>query len=415
MTSTLRLIITSLPLLLIYTLIVLFFSSTELSGDESRYLTIAENFIQLNFSSEFEVNIWNGPGYPVFILPFVALGLPVIFIKLLNAFLLYFSLLLVYNTLKKYIPENKAWFTVIILGCYFPFYPYLTNILTECLSWFLIALVVYNTSAYFRSQQLFNKKLAFAVLALFLLCMTKILFGYVLTVSLLLALVIKIARNSSIVVNQSILVSTGALVVCIPWLIYTYSLTGNMFYWSSAGGKSLYAMSSPYEEDLGDWRSTTELKNDPNHKKFIAEIWTLSQVQRDSAYMQKGLENLKNHPYKYFQNWTANVGRLFFSYPFSKSKQSVKTYFRLLPNVIVVSLILLSITFLLFKRSVIRELPSFLVPLLIFFCIYLLLSTLLSAYNRFFMITMPYWIIFLSIIFSNSLTISFKTLTSHTE
>lgn len=398
-----------LPFLLLYILIVLIFSSTELVGDESRYLTIADNFIHLNFSSKFEVNIWNGPGYPLFISPLVAFGLPAIFIKLLNAVLLYLSLILIFKTLKRHISEKKALLTAVILGCYLPFYPYLTNVLSECLSWFLISLVVFYVVKYFRSTSVINWNLFITSIALLLLCMTKVLFGYVLSSVLVLALIFKVFQNSSESVNKSILLSAITLIGCIPWLLYTYSISGNSFYWSSAGGKSLYAMSSPYEEDLGDWRSTTDLKDDPNHKEFIEKVWSLSQVQRDSAYMTKGIENLKNHPAKYFQNWTANVGRLFFSYPFSESKQSVKTYFRLLPNVIVVSLILISF-FILFKKSIIQKLPSFLVPLLIFFSVYLFLSSLLSAYNRFFMITLPYWFVFVSIILNNSMTIRFNNL-----
>jgi hypothetical protein len=396
-----------IPFLLLYILIVLIFSSTDLVGDESRYLTIADNFIHLNFSYEFEVNIWNGPGYHLFIAPFVTVGLPTIFIKLLNAVLLYLSLILIFKTLKKYIPEKKALLTVVILGCYFPFYSYLSLIISECLSWFLISLVVFYTAKYFRSNSLLNRHLFFTSISLLLLCMTKVLFGYALSSVLVLALLFKIFRSSNVTINKSILVGAISLIGCVPWLLYTYSLTGNTFYWSSAGGKSLYAMSSPYEEDLGDWRSTTDLRKDPNHKAFIEDIWSLSQVQRDSAYMKTGIENLKKHPSKYLQNWTANVGRLFFSYPFSKSKQSIKTYFRLLPNIIVVSLILISF-FILFKKSVIQELPTFLIPLLIFFSIYLFLSSLLSAYNRFFMITMPYWVVFVSLIFNQSLLVRFR-------
>ena len=44
-----------------------------------------------------------------------------------------------------------------------------------------------------------------------------------------------------------------AFIVNVPYLGYTYHLTGKMFYWSSFGGNNLYWMSSPYPEEYGNY------------------------------------------------------------------------------------------------------------------------------------------------------------------
>ena len=86
-----------LPFLFLYTFIVLKFYAEKLDGDESRYLMYANNLLNGFYSPKSEIFLWNGPGYPILLIPFVFFQLPLIFIALFNAILAYLSLIMFYT------------------------------------------------------------------------------------------------------------------------------------------------------------------------------------------------------------------------------------------------------------------------------------------------------------------------------
>ena len=60
------------PILFIYAFVLLNFGTSNLTGDEGRYIKFAENIIKGYFA---EPNLqkgflWVGPGYPLFLVPF---------------------------------------------------------------------------------------------------------------------------------------------------------------------------------------------------------------------------------------------------------------------------------------------------------------------------------------------------------
>src|SRR4051812_36700485 len=65
-----------LPFLLIYGVGVALGSGRPLHGDEPGYLSYAANLSHGYYSPANDVLLWWGPGYPIVLLPFVALGLP---------------------------------------------------------------------------------------------------------------------------------------------------------------------------------------------------------------------------------------------------------------------------------------------------------------------------------------------------
>ena len=86
----------------------------------------------------------------------------------------------------------------------------------------------------------------FAVLAgLFFgyLSLSKVIFGYVLFVSLGVSALFFWKRTE---VRKMLLACAVALVCCAPYLAYTHAVTGRPLYWSNAGGLSLYWMSTPH-------------------------------------------------------------------------------------------------------------------------------------------------------------------------
>ena len=76
------------PFLLLYLIICIVFAPHENVGDEGRYLYFANNLLSGFYSPPYpEINLWNGPGYPLFLAPFIFFELPLIALRLLNVFI----------------------------------------------------------------------------------------------------------------------------------------------------------------------------------------------------------------------------------------------------------------------------------------------------------------------------------------
>jgi hypothetical protein len=68
-----------------------------------------------------------------------------------------------------------------------------------------------------------------------------------------------------------------AFAITLPWLIYTYDLTGRIFYWTSVGGNNLYWLTSPHKNEYGNWYSDIRTDKD-----------AASQVHEDLKYFVPG-------------------------------------------------------------------------------------------------------------------------------
>src|SRR5450631_2442808 len=75
-----------LPFLLFYSVYVLIFYNKTLQGDEVRHIQFATNLLHGFYSSPPpKISLDIGPGYPLFLLFFVRLGLPFFYACLMNA------------------------------------------------------------------------------------------------------------------------------------------------------------------------------------------------------------------------------------------------------------------------------------------------------------------------------------------
>src|SRR5689334_5704504 len=79
------------PFLIFFIGYVIYFMTDGVSGDQPRYLMYADNLIH-GFYSPPELDLRNGPGYPIVLIPFVALNLPYLAMTILNAVLHYLSI-----------------------------------------------------------------------------------------------------------------------------------------------------------------------------------------------------------------------------------------------------------------------------------------------------------------------------------
>lgn len=378
-----------LPLLMLYIVIVLVLNENKLIGDEKRYWGYATNLLTGIFNYKDKL-FWSGPGYPIILMPFALFKTPFIIPKLLNAIFLYLAIVFNYKTLSLYIKKERALLLAILLGFYYPIsIKMLPFMLTEILTFLLISLITYYLLTFFIKKE--NKDIILISFLIGYLIMVKIIFAYVIKVLILIAIVACVISKGNLrnKWTQVLKINLLALLFCIPYLVYSYQTTNKLIYWGNSGGLSLYWMSSPYKTDLGDW-FYYDLDNNQklikNHGSFMKKISKLSPVEKDETLKAKAIENIKNKPLKFLNNWCANLGRLFFNYPYSYNKPSIRIFFYLIPQAFVFVFGLIA-TFLSITRT--KEYPFELILLMLLVGVYLGGVSLLSAYIRFFYILLP--------------------------
>jgi hypothetical protein len=398
-----------LPLLLLYMLIIWATSTDVFYGDEARYVAFATNLTNGYYSPPDHVNLWNGPGYPIVLAPFILLKLPLFSAKLLNALFLFGAILYFYGTLRLYGLKRSALFCSYLLGLYPPFFRYIQYVLTETLSIFLVCGFVFHFCRLHRGNRSMRADLVAASAYFAYLALTKIFYGYVILTALLVALIAHVWKRGA-KSRKTLFVCCLALICCIPYLSYTYALTGKVFYWGNSGGSSLYWMSTPYENELGSWFSREDVAENPEmlakHQEFFREIDRLPSIERDEELKRRAIQNISSHPGKYIRNWMANVGRMLFNYPYSFSRQKLSTYFYIAPNmfVVVVGILLLYPTYR--GRKLI---PYEIYALLLFVLISFGGSSLLSGSTRQFMLLVPVLLFWMALTFTRVLRVEIRT------
>jgi len=340
-----------LPLLLLYAGFVLVAAVPGLEGDEARYVMFATNLSQGFYSPPGQVDLANGPGYPIVLVPFVLADAPSILPRLLNALFLFAAMVYAFHTIRLYAGRRRAFLATSLLGLYVPFFRYLHMMLTETLAVMLVCGFAFHFCMSFREESAGRHgHILGASWFLGWLMLTKVMFGYIVTLGLLIGLVIYAVWKDSGVARVC-RICVLALLICVPFLFYTFHVTGKPFYWGTYGGSALYWMSTPYEGEYGDWKANRLdqlLKSGrpaliENHRDLFEETAGLDQVEWDTRLKRAALRNIRDHPFKYLRNWFANVGRLLFNYPFSYEPLTARTLFYVLPNTILLVLLVFSI------------------------------------------------------------------------
>lgn len=410
--SSLEIYYQFLPLLLLYMTLTFINAPKQFAGDQTRYITFAKNLINGFYSPPPpEINLWNGPGYPAVIAPFLFLKLPILGLRVLNSILLYLSIIISFKTFCIYSTRKSSLIFSILLGLYFPIYIMLPLILPEVLTWFLICLLCNTFIKNYTNPNNSWKNILITSICIAYIAMTKVIFGYVIIFMLFFSILYFIFQRTNSSARISTLIFLVSFILCTPYLLYTYSFTGKVFYWSNASGESLYWMSSPYADELGDWKfHTTAIQNKSKkekikHGELFNEINSLTPVKRNQALNKIAIQNIINYPQKYFKNWVANIGRILFSYPFTNTYQSISTYFTIIPNMFIVVTILL--LFFPILRSI-KTIPIEIGILFLFFITYLFGSSLVSGYRRMFFVTVPFWALLISYAFNNIIQVKLK-------
>jgi hypothetical protein len=396
-----------LPLLTLYLFLVVVLSSNTFQSDEEAYVRYADHLSEGTHSSNSDEDLWFGPGYPMVLTPFVYWELPLLTAKLLNPFFLFGAILYFYKTLSLYIKKDFAIISTYCFGIYPPLLREIYLLMTENLVFFLICGFVFHFCKLYQEFKMNWLHLLAASLYLGSLALTKVFFGYVIPVGVLLYLFLFVRLGKEKYIRAT-LVCVLALICCLPYLFVTYSLTGKPFYWGSSGGLSLFWMSTPYNGEMGDWFSAKDVNERPElsqHRTFFDQVAELSEVEKDDIFKNQAKYNIINYPMKYAANWVANIGRLLFSYPFSYTPQKLETYFYMVPNMFIIVLFVLSVFPAILRYKVI---PDEIHALIVFAFITLAGTSLLSAYDRQFRPMVPIILLWLSFIYFRVLKIELR-------
>ena len=398
------------PLFLLYFFYILFFSQSETFGDEIRYVGYAENLLNGFYTTRDTPNLINGPGYPLYLAAFLALKLPLLVPKLFNAVLFFLAVFFFYRTLRFFVPAKQATFFAYALGLYWPIIICTRWNLTESLAIFLLCSFMYVMA---RLQRLEKNSLAYSLLAGIIigyLALTRDIFSYVILAGLLLSVLYYLLFRDRRAARWAGVLSIGFLMV-VPYLAYTYSVTGRYFYFSSNGGEQLYWMSTKHEHEFGSFilldsvyeRRRTTIH--PGHVAFVDSIYAMPPVARNDVLMARAKENIMRNPKGYIKNVIANALRLISDGPESNRYQGWYTYKALFTNLLFLAPFLLS----LYPAWVHRKsIPFELLSLCLFILIYLGGSVLVAAMVRYFALAVPFFLLWLAFFYTHLIQISFE-------
>lgn len=320
-----------MPLFILYLVVFSVLAKHSLDyGDELRYATYAENLTKGFYAPSDTRALANGPGYPLLLAPFAFFSAPWYWAKMLNPVFMFLAVCFIYTALRNYMSEKTALFFSYIFGLYPPFYAELWLLLSEPFSLMLVSLFVLLTMNWYSNGKYRYMLLAAVVCAL--IALTKVFFGYVASAVLLLSLAL---AKPSYTFRKAVPIYFTALLLCVPYLIYTYSLTGKFFCWANWGGYTLYWNYALGPDEFGGWNSYKDVTTRPelaHHRPFFEKLQKLDCVQRDELMKKKAIENILTNPRKAILNYICNWGRLLLNFPFSYKYQHPRTLFYIVPN-----------------------------------------------------------------------------------
>ncbi|MEA2494355.1 MAG: hypothetical protein QOJ29_2266 [Thermoleophilaceae bacterium] len=363
-------------------------------GDEQDYMQFAQNLshgFYANHKSNNPIDyLWFGPGLPLLLTPFVAIGVDEKVLRLSAPLLLFGAVLMFYALLRLFAGRRMAVAGAYALGLYWPFWTVITHIASEPLAILLVVAALYGIALHVRSGS--RRSLALAAASLGYLALTRIIFGWVIAGVLVVGavwMVVARRRGDGAPVPRAahpartlVLACAGALLVCTPWLAYTYSETKRFFLWGNSGGLQLYWMAPRYAGTVGDWHSPYEVFTSAplaRHRPFFDHLETLPPLERDAELQRTAIRAIRRRPARYLANVGSNLSRMAFSVPQSFKRRNLRFLFYAVPNSLLLVCTVLSAGVLFARRRWVRpEIPAFAV----LGGVAVMTSALVAAYPR---------------------------------
>ncbi|MEL7531401.1 MAG: hypothetical protein AAFN10_08850 [Bacteroidota bacterium] len=396
------------PLLVLYLLIIGFMFDPNWTGDEIRFRYYAENLTHGYFGDPVNPDFRNGPGYSLFLVPFVALGLPKLVAVLSNAFLILGGLAFFQKSAQLLVSDKLAYYLTLIMGLFPVMLKVMPKAVYEAFYFFLVCGFLYFFIKANQSKTFEWKNFLYAGLFIGILALTRFVYGYALFISIPLLVLISAIWRKPIFRGWGITVATG-IMICVPYLAYTYSVTAKPFYWGTNGGEVLYWMTTGEKNEYGDWQAKDKVMDgeilgiSPIHKRFFKTIIPLNHIERDDALKAKAMENMAEHPEVYVKNWIHNVIRMFWGFPRSYRQQDLRPIPYIIINTVLLICLLISIIAAWRNRF---QISLGQLALWCIFLIYIGLTSLVHAEPRYLVSVTPFWLLWLGYIGSRYITLS---------
>jgi hypothetical protein len=307
------------------------------AGDEGVYVQLAHNLAHGSYRTGsgdgaldmclpgwHTPDLWYGPGFPALLAPFVSVGLPLSVLRLLGPMLLFVSVLFFHQLLRESVGPRASFVGALAFGFFLPFYRYLPFLHSEFLALALVVIAMLAITRFVRD----GSRTAGAIVAVALawIALTRVAYGWALTLLVVFWLV-RWATGRTRTARRLLTVHVLALALCVPWLVYTYSVTKRPFLWSTSGSLSLYWMSAPDAVDRGDWHCASDvyqLSWLAPHRPFFIAHRNDPPIDQDRALERRALRNIAHHPVKYGENILANASRILFNTPYSRRAVTMK-------------------------------------------------------------------------------------------
>jgi 4-amino-4-deoxy-L-arabinose transferase-like glycosyltransferase len=331
-----------LPLLALFLAAWAFFP--ERPDDEASYVVLAERLADgfyvtgdddaLLDERPGSPDLWYGPGLPALLAPRVALDAPLSALRLTSALVLFAAVLLMYVLVRERWGPRVGLVAAYALGLYVPFLGLLSSLHSEVLAVFFMVVGMLGLARFLDRGGV--QWLAVGGVGLAGLALTRVAYGWVLTLALVVLGVWWLARRSGPAGRAAAVVGL-ALALCVPWLTYTYAKTDRVLVWGNSGSLSLYWMTSPHEGDLGDWHQAHLVFTDPElapHREFFEGLRGLTLAEQNAEIEREALRNIADHPLSYAENVVANVSRMLFNSPYSRTPQQTNDAFYAVSNAI---------------------------------------------------------------------------------
>lgn len=419
-----------MPMFIILLLIIALTGANIPLSDGIRYWQTAGYFLN-GFSDVDLINsslLKNGPLYPFFLSLLRVFGFGVKTSIYFNAIFIYLSGVLFFKLLKK---NLSFLFSFIAVYSWFFIDPFLfywgAKLYSEPLAILLVISFIYQVDIYFINKS--KRSLILASIFFSLLILTKVLFGYVCIVLILVFGVNYLIKRKKWV-KDIFKIFLFSFLFILPYLTFTYSITGKYFYFSTGGGKLLYWISSPHENDLGEWHifALDNLKDHlgkrynkfsgldssylarvnqviidqmkADHKSVVEKInfSNFNAIEEDDYLKKEALKNISNFPLNFAKNWILNSGRLLIGYPhaiyFKPPYSPLLSLLNIFKSTLVLFIFIIS-TFL-FLRYSIKDPPKMMTLIYLIIIFYFAGQSLLAVQSQRFLLPIYPLIVYVS-------------------
>lgn len=314
--------------LLLYVLLTIAADHPGMVWDEGRYHQYGQHLTQGFYAEPENPDIINGPGYPLVLAPMIAAGVPLIFQRMLNALLMAFAAWFSFRSVLPYAGRNGALVVALITVLHPSLARVAPYLMTEPLALFCITGFAWAFTSALRAETWRWSLILTAALSFGWLTLTRVFFGNVIMAGLVFFIGLLLVWKSQRARMLRALVVMGlALTMCLPWLAYTHSKTGETLCWSTVSGELLYWMTSTNEGENGHWFSVDDALNKPelaaNHAEFFRHYYKLPVKEREEAFKKQAMANLRANPRGVLMNWISNGCRLLFGFPRSFQKEEL--------------------------------------------------------------------------------------------